>query len=74
MMVISAQSVDIHDSQLRRPHPRSLGTNARLLANFVRERQIVRLEVAVRRMTSLPLTDLRAGRFIEHGANAAWSQ
>lgn len=104
-----------------------------MLANFVRERQILTLEDAVRRMTSLPartfsfhdrgivrpgfvadlvifdpervtdkatyedphqysegfdlvvvngkvavgdgeLTDLRAGRFIEHGANAAWSQ
>jgi len=115
------------------PHPRSYGTNARMLADFVRERQILTLEDAVRRMTSLPtrtfsfhdrgivrpgfvadlvifdpeqvtdkatcedprqysegfdlvvvngkvavgdgeLTDLRAGRFIEHGANAAWSQ
>lgn len=115
------------------PHQRSYGTNAGMLANFVRERQILTLEDAVRRMSSLPartfsfhdrgivrpgfvadlvifdpervtdkanyedphqysggfdlavvdgkvavgdgeLTDLRAGRFIEHGANAAWSQ
>ena len=115
------------------PHPRSYGTNARILADFVRERQILTLEDAVRRMTSLPartfsfhdrgiirpgfvadlvmfdpklvndratfedphqysegfdvvvvngevavadgeLTDLRAGRFIEHGGNMTRSQ
>jgi len=115
------------------PHPRSYGTNARILADFVRERQILTLEDAVRRMTSLPartfsfhdrgiirpgfvadlvmfdpklvndratfedphqysegfdvvvvngevavadgeLTDLRAGRFIEHRGNMTWSQ
>ena len=36
------------------PHPRSYGTNARILADFVRERQVLTLEDAVRRMTSLP--------------------
>jgi len=36
------------------PHPRSYGTNARVLANFVRERRVLRLEDAIRRMTSLP--------------------
>lgn len=36
------------------PHPRSYGTNARVLADFVRERQVLTLEDAVRRMTSLP--------------------
>lgn len=36
------------------PHPRSYGTNARVLAEFVRERKILTLEDAVRRMTSLP--------------------
>jgi N-acyl-D-amino-acid deacylase len=36
------------------PHPRSYGTNARVLADFVRERQLLRLEDAIRRMTSLP--------------------
>ena len=115
------------------PHPRSYGTNARIFADFVRERQILTLEDAVRRMTSLPartfsfhdrgiirpgfvadlvifdpervtdratfedphqysegfdvvivngevavadgeLTDLRAGRFIEHGGNMTRSQ
>ena len=36
------------------PHPRSYGTNARVLAEFVRKRHALRLEDAVRRMTSLP--------------------
>jgi N-acyl-D-amino-acid deacylase len=36
------------------PHPRSYGTNARILADFVRDRKVLTLEDAVRRMTSLP--------------------
>jgi N-acyl-D-amino-acid deacylase len=36
------------------PHPRSYGTNARVLADFVRDRKILTLEDAIRRMTSLP--------------------
>jgi len=36
------------------PHPRSYGTNARVLADFVRDRQVLTLEDAIRRMTSLP--------------------
>ncbi len=37
-----------------RPHPRSYGTNARVLAQYVRQRSVLSLEDAVRRMTSLP--------------------
>jgi N-acyl-D-amino-acid deacylase len=36
------------------PHPRSYGTNARVLAEYVRKRNILTLEDAVRKMTSLP--------------------
>ena len=36
------------------PHPRSYGTNAKVFADFVRERHVLTLEDAVRRMTSLP--------------------
>jgi len=36
------------------PHPRSYGTNARVLGEYVRERKVLTLEDAVRRMTSLP--------------------
>jgi N-acyl-D-amino-acid deacylase len=35
------------------PHPRTYGTNARVLARYVREQQLISLEEAVRRMTSL---------------------
>ena len=36
------------------PHPRSYGTNARVLAEYVRKRHVLTLEDAIRRMTSLP--------------------
>lgn len=36
------------------PHPRGYGTNARVLAKYVREDKVLTLEEAVRRMTSLP--------------------
>jgi len=52
------------DSGIRRwkegmPHPRSWGNNARVLARYVREVGALRLEDAVRRMTSLPATAFR---------------
>ncbi len=36
------------------PHPRAYGTNARVLGRYVREQKVIRLEEAVRRMSSLP--------------------
>lgn len=36
------------------PHPRGYGNAARVLSRYVRERKIIALEEAVRRMTSLP--------------------
>jgi N-acyl-D-amino-acid deacylase len=36
------------------PHPRAYGTNARVLGRYVRERQIIGLEEAIRKMTSFP--------------------
>jgi N-acyl-D-amino-acid deacylase len=36
------------------PHPRGYGTNARVLAKYVREENVIPLEEAIRRMTSLP--------------------
>jgi N-acyl-D-amino-acid deacylase len=36
------------------PHPRGYGTNARVLSKYVREKKVLSLEEAVRRMTSLP--------------------
>jgi N-acyl-D-amino-acid deacylase len=37
-----------------RPHPRSYGTFARLLSHYARDKQLLPLEEAVRKMTSLP--------------------
>jgi N-acyl-D-amino-acid deacylase len=48
-----------------KPHPRNYGTNPRFLARFVRERRLVSLEEAVRKMTLLPASRLgltRRGR------------
>jgi N-acyl-D-amino-acid deacylase len=36
------------------PHPRAYGTNARVLGQYVRDKKIITLEEAIRRMTSLP--------------------
>lgn len=36
------------------PHPRGYGTNARVLSKYVREENVISLEEAIRRMTSLP--------------------
>src|SRR5258706_1588542 len=36
------------------PHPRGYGTNARVLAKYVRDEKVLSLEEAIRRMTSLP--------------------
>jgi N-acyl-D-amino-acid deacylase len=41
------------------PHPRGYGNNARVLARYVRELPLLRLEDAIRRMTSLPATTFR---------------
>jgi len=41
-----------------RPHPRAYGTHARVLGRYVRDKGVLTLEEAVRRMTSLP-----AGQF-----------
>ncbi len=52
------------DSGVRRfqegvPHPRGYGNAARLLARYVRDQPVLRLEEAVRRMTSLPAATFR---------------
>ena len=43
-------------------HPRAYGSFARLLAKYVREQQVLTLEEAVRRMTSLPASVLSIDR------------
>jgi N-acyl-D-amino-acid deacylase len=41
------------------PHPRGYGNNARVLGRYVRELNVLRLEDAIRKMTSLPATTFR---------------
>jgi N-acyl-D-amino-acid deacylase len=41
------------------PHPRAYGTNARVLGHYVRDRHVIPLEEAIRRMTSLPAQRFR---------------
>jgi len=41
------------------PHPRGYGNNARVLGHYVRDLKVLRLEDAVRKMTSLPATTFR---------------
>ncbi len=36
------------------PHPRAYGTNARVIGRYVNQLKVIRLEEAIRRMTSLP--------------------
>jgi N-acyl-D-amino-acid deacylase len=52
------------DSGLRKlgegvPHPRGYGNNPRVLARYVRELKVLRLEDAIRKMTSLPASAFR---------------
>ncbi|MEY2429183.1 MAG: N-acyl-D-amino-acid deacylase [Verrucomicrobiota bacterium] len=41
------------------PHPRGYGNNARVLARYVRDLKVLRLEDAIRKMTSLPANTFR---------------
>lgn len=43
------------------PHPRSYGTFARVLSLYVRERKVIKLEDAIRKMTSFPAQRLGLG-------------
>lgn len=52
MVASDAGVYDIGGESL--PHPRGFGNNARLLARYVREKRLVGLEDAIRKMTSLP--------------------
>ena len=49
-----ASDASIRQLGVGAPHPRGYGTNARVLAKYVRDEHIISLEEAIRRMTSLP--------------------
>ncbi|MFC4231309.1 amidohydrolase family protein [Parasediminibacterium paludis] len=49
-----ASDASIRQFGVGAPHPRGYGTNARVLAKYVRDEHVISLEEAIRRMTSLP--------------------
>jgi len=49
-----ASDASIREFGKNMPHPRGYGTNARVLAEYVRDQHVISLEEAIRRMTSLP--------------------
>ena len=51
-MIASDSGVRQQDESV--PHPRGYGNNARVLGHYVRELQVISLEDAIRKMTSLP--------------------
>lgn len=51
-MFASDAGIPVYGSGM--PHPRAYGTNARVLGRYVNELNVMRLEEAIRRMSSLP--------------------
>jgi N-acyl-D-amino-acid deacylase len=66
--VAVASDAPVHTPGDGLPHPRGYGNQARLLGEYVRRRQVVPLEEAIRKMTSLPA---RHFRFADRGLVAA---
>lgn len=52
MVASDAGVLDVNSNSI--PHPRGFGNNARVLGVYAREKKLVSLEEAVRKMTSLP--------------------
>ena len=71
-MVSFASDADVLERGAGMPHPRGYGNAVRVLAEYVRERKVIGLEEAVRKMTSLPAAHFGfAGRgVIREGAAA----
>jgi N-acyl-D-amino-acid deacylase len=63
-----ASDSGVREWNVGQPHPRGYGTNARVLGKYVRERKLIPLEEAVRKMTAMPATAFRLsdrGRLLE---------
>jgi N-acyl-D-amino-acid deacylase len=58
-LVAVASDSGIRDFRVGVPHPRGYGTNARVLGRYARDRKLLTLEEAVRKMTSLPALSFR---------------
>jgi len=71
-MVSIASDSGVIDAGSGVPHPRGSGNTARVLGEYVRERKVITLEEAVRKMTSLPASFFKfEGRgIIQEGAAA----
>ena len=54
-------SDSLHD-QAEKPHPRLYGTFPHILARYVREKKLLSLEEAVRKMTSFPASRFKLGK------------
>src|SRR4029450_3251444 len=53
-MVSVASDASVNNAGDKTSHPRAFGNAARVLGDYVRERKVLTLEEAVRKMTSLP--------------------
>ena len=71
-LVSIASDSGVIDAASGVPHPRGSGNTARVLGEYVRERKVITLEEAVRKMTSLPASFFKfEGRgVIQEGAAA----
>ena len=71
-MVSVASDAGVNEPGAGVPHPRGYGNNARVLGEYVREKKVLSLEEAVRKMTLLPAEHFRfEGRgVIREGAAA----
>ncbi|HTE23071.1 N-acyl-D-amino-acid deacylase family protein [Flavitalea sp.] len=49
-----ASDASIREYGQGKPHPRGYGTNSRVLSMYVRDKKVITLEEAIRRMSSLP--------------------
>lgn len=58
-LVAVASDSGVREFGAAQPHPRGYGTNSRVLGKYVRERNIITLEDAIRKMTSMPALAFR---------------